>query len=166
MVDKGLTVAKVGDLLTRQGIVVPERTLWRYCAERCPSAPKGTVRLADPEPGRELQADFGRMGIMFDPVSARRRVVHALILVAVWSRHMFVWLTFTQTTADVIEGLEMGWAFFSGIFPVIIPDNLTPVVTKAEPTEPRINDTFLEYSQDRGFLVDAARVRHPKDKAR
>jgi hypothetical protein len=166
MVEKGLTVVKVGDLLTRQGIVVPERTLWRYCAERCPSAPKGTVRLADPEPGRELQADFGRMGIMFDPVSARRRVVHALILVAVWSRHMFVWLTFTQTTADVIEGLEMGWAFFSGIFPVIIPDNLTPVVTKAEPTEPRINDTFLEYSQDRGFLVDAARVRHPKDKAR
>jgi len=55
MVEKGLTVVKVGDLLTRQGIVVPERTLWRYCAERCPSAPKGTVRLADPEPGRDDQ---------------------------------------------------------------------------------------------------------------
>jgi hypothetical protein len=147
--------------------VVPERTLWRYRAERCSNGrPNDTVRLADPEPGRELQADFGRMGLLFDPVSARRRVVHALILVAVWSRHMFVWLTFTQTTADVIEGLELAWAFFGGIFPILTPDNLTPVITKAEPTEPRINDTFLEYSQDQGFLVDAARVRHPKDKAR
>ena len=167
LVDNGLTVVKVGDLLTRRGIVVPERTLWRYCAERCSTGrPKDTVPLADPEPGRELQADFGRMGLLFDPVSARRRVVHALILVAVWSRHMFVWLNFTQTTADVIEGLELAWAYFGGIFPVLIPDNLTPVITKAEPTEPRINDTFLEYSQERGFEIDAARVRHPKDKAR
>jgi len=121
---------------------------------------------ADPEPGREAQADFGRMGLMFDPASSRRRVVHALILVAVWSRHMFVWLSYTQTTADVIEGFEHAWKFFGGVFPIIIPDNLTPVITKADPTEPRINDTFLEYSQDRGFLVDAARARHPKDKAR
>jgi len=166
LIDKGLTVVKVGDLLARRGIVVPERTLHRYCAERCGGvAAKTTVRLADPEPGREAQTDFGRMGIMFDPASSRRRVVHALILVAVWSRHMFVWLTFTQTTADVIEGFEHAWEFFGGIFPVVIPDNLTPVVTKAEPTNPRINDTFLEYSQQRGFLIDAARVRHPKDKA-
>lgn len=31
-VGNGLTVAKVGDLLLRRGIVVPERTLQRYCA--------------------------------------------------------------------------------------------------------------------------------------
>jgi len=84
----------------------------------------------------------------------------------VWSRHMFVWLTFGQTTSDVIAGLDAAWAFFGGVFPILIPDNLTPVITKAEPTEPRINDTFLEYSQARKFLIDAARVRHPKDKPR
>lgn len=167
VVVKGLTVVKAGDLLARQGLVVPERTLHRYCAEHFPgNAERGTVRLADPEPGKELQADFGKMGLLFDPVQARRRVVHALVLVAVLSRHMFVWLTFTQTTQDVIEGLETAWEFFRGIFAVLIPDNLTPVITKAEPTGPRINDTFLEYSQDRGFLIDAARARHPRDKAR
>ena len=78
---------------------------------------------------------------------------------------MFVWLTFGQTTSDVIAGLDAAWSFFDGVFPILIPDNLSPVITKAEPTEPRINDTFLEYAQDRGFLIDAARVRHPKDKA-
>ncbi len=162
-----LTVAKIGDLLTRQGVVVPERTLQRFCAERCGAGrTKTTVRVADPEPGRELQADFGRMGILFDPATERRRVVHALIVVAVVSRHMFVWLTFGQRTDDVIGGLEAAWSFFGGVFPILIPDNLSPVVTKADPTEPRLNDTFLEYAQSRGFLVDAARVRRPKDKPR
>ena len=50
------------------------------------------------------------------------------------------------------------------MFPILIPDNLSPVVTKADAIEPRFNDTFLENAQDGGFLIDAARVRHPKDK--
>ncbi|MGH9307298.1 MAG: IS21/IS408/IS1162 family transposase [Acidimicrobiales bacterium] len=166
-VDKGLTVAKIGDLLVRQGVVVPERTLQRFCAQRCGAGRGGTtVRVADGDPGKELQTDFGRMGIMFDPHTERRRVVHALIVVAVWSRHMFVWLTFGQKTSDVIAGLDAAWSFFDGVFPVLIPDNLSPVVTKADAIEPRFNDTFLEYAQDRRFLIDAARVRHPKDKPR
>jgi transposase len=167
-VDKDLTVAKIGDLLTRRGLVVPERTLQRFCAERCGAghSTTTTVRVADGDPGRELQADFGRMGIMFDPHTEKRRVVHALIVVAVWSRHMFVWLSFGQTTSDVIAGLEAAWTFFGGVFPILIPDNLSPVVTKADAIEPRFNDTFFEYAQSRGFLIDAARVRHPKDKPR
>jgi transposase len=164
-VERDLTVAKIGDLLARRGASVPERTLQRFCAQRCGSGRQSsTVRVADGEPGTELQTDFGRMGLMFDPHTERRRVVHALIVVAVWSRHMFIWLSFGQKTDDVIAGLEAAWSFFGGVFPILIPDNLTPVVTKADAIEPRFNDTFYEYAQDRGFLIDAARVRHPKDK--
>jgi len=167
-VAKDLTVAKIGDLLARRGVTVPERTLQRFCANRCGAGQSNTttVRVADGDPGSELQADFGRMGIMFDPHTERRRVVHALIVVSVWSRHMFFWLTFGQKTSDVIAGLDAAWSFFGGVFPILIPDNLSPVVTKADPIEPRFNDTFVEYAQDRGFLIDAARVRSPKDKPR
>ena len=164
--DDDLTVAKVGDLLTRRGVRVPERTLQRFCAEKFTRPKNNTVRVADAEPGREVQTDFGRMGMLFDPHTNRRRVVHALIVLAVWSRYMFVWLTFAQRTEDVIEGLDAAWRTFNGVFPVLIPDNLSPVVTKADALEPRFNDTFLEYSQSRGFLIDAARVRRPKDKPR
>lgn len=165
--DQGLSAAKVGDLLTRRAVNVPDRTLQRFCAEKGGTTRvSDTVRVADGEPGKELQCDFGRMGMLFDPGTNRRRVVHALIVVAVWSRYMYVWLTYGQRTDDVIEGLDAAWAFFGGVFPVLIPDNLSPVVTKADPTEPRFNDTFLEYSQDRGFLIDPARVRRPKDKPR
>ena len=147
-IDDDLTVAKIGDLLVRRGVKVPDRTLQRFCSEKFTKPRNNTVRVADGEPGQELQTDFGRMGMLFDPYTNRRRVVHALIVVAVWSRHM------------------SAWTFFEGVFAILIPDNLSPVVTKADPTNPRFNDTFLEYSQDRGFLIDAARIRHPKDKPR
>ncbi len=48
----------------------------------------------------------------------------------------------------------------------MIPDNLTPVVVTADKLEPRLNQTFVEYAQSRGFVIDPARVRTPTDKPR
>jgi hypothetical protein len=39
-------------------------------------------------------------------VTGRQRKAHALIFTACYSRHMFVWLSFTQTLAAVIAGCE------------------------------------------------------------
>ena len=39
------------------------------------------------------------------------------------------------------------------------------IVIEAENCAPRLNDVFMEYAQARGFMVDAARVRTPTDKA-
>jgi hypothetical protein len=75
-------------------------------------------------------------------------------------------LSFTQTTETVIAGCEAAWRFFGGVFKVLIPDNLTPVVTKADGIEPRFNEAFVEYAQTRGFVIDPARVRTPTDKPR
>ena len=52
---------------------------------------------------------------------------------------MFVWLTFTQTLAEVIAGCEAAWAFFGGVFKVLIPDNLKPVVIDADPVNPTLH---------------------------
>jgi hypothetical protein len=102
LVDERLTVVKAGELLARRGVTVPERTLHRYALEVLGvgrSARGTTVRVADGEPGVEVQVDFGRMGFLHDPLTGRRRVVQALIFTAVYSRHCFVWLSFSQTTA-------------------------------------------------------------------
>lgn len=169
LVVKELTVVKVHDLLTRRGVVVAQRTLHRYALEVLGvgrSARGTTVRVADGEPGQECQVDFGKMGLVFDAESGRRRVCHALIFTAVYSRHTFVWLTFRQTTAAVIAGCEAAWAFFEGVFAVLIPDNMAAVVDKADPLNPRFNKAFVEYAQSRGFVIDPARVRTPTDKPR
>jgi len=164
-----LTVVKVGELLARRGIVVPERTLHRYALEVC-DVGRGrrgvTVRVNDGKPGDELQLDFGRLGLLPDPDSGRQRVCQGLIFTPVVSRYIFVWCSFRQSIEDVIAGCEAAWAFYDGVFGTIIPDNLKAIVDGADSTDPRLNQAFTEYAQDRGFLVDPARVRAPQDKPR
>src|SRR6516165_1325589 len=165
-VKQGLTVVKIGVLLERGGVVVPYRTLHRFCAERCGYGRTAatTVRVADGEPGAECQLDFGYLGLLFDPVSGRHRKVHALIFTACYSRHMFVWLSFTQTLAAFIAGCEAAWVFFGGVFKVLIPDNASAIVGGADAVNPRFTAGWLDYAQHCGFATDAARVRSPKDK--
>lgn len=164
---ESLSIVKIEELLARRGVRVPYRTLHRFAAERCGFRAKtSTVRVADGEPGVECQVDFAQMGYLLDPETGRRRKVHALIFTAVVSRHMFVWLTYSQTLAAVIAGCEAAWGFFGGAFKVLIPDNLKPVVTDADPVNPRLSAGWLDYAQHVGFGTDPARVRSPQDKPR
>lgn len=58
-----LTITKIEVLLTRQGCVVPYRTLHRFATERCGFGSRNlTVRVADGDPGIECQIDFGYLG--------------------------------------------------------------------------------------------------------
>ena len=64
------------------GRAVPYRTLAPVRAERCGYGRSAatTVRVADGEPGMECQLDFGYLGMITDPVTGRRRKVHALVV--------------------------------------------------------------------------------------
>jgi len=163
-----LSIVKIEELLARRGVRVPYRTLHRFAVERCAfrTGRGTTVRVADGDPGVECQLDFAQMGLLLDPQTGRRRKVHALIFTAVVSRHMFVWLSYSQTLATVVAGCEAAWGFFGGAFKVLIPDNLTPVVTKADAVNPRLSAGWLDYAQHVGFGTDPARVRSPQDKPR
>lgn len=163
---RDVPVRKMCELLARSATVVPERTLNRYVSEKFPKPVSSTVRVADGEPGVELQVDFGELGVMSDEEAGRRRRVWALVFTAAFSRHSFVWLSFSQNMATVIDGFEACWAFFNGVFKVVIPDNMATVVTRADPLAPTLNQAFVEYAQSRGFVIDPARVRSPQDKPR
>jgi transposase len=165
----GLTVVKVHELLERQGVVVPARTLHRYALEELGigrSVRSSTVRVNDGAPGDELQVDFGKLGRIPDPETGKPRDLWALVFTPVVSRFSFVWLTHRQTLDDVLAGFEAAWAFFGGVFATVIPDNMKTIVDGADSLEPRLNQAFVEYAQHRGFVVDPARVRSPQDKPR
>jgi transposase len=164
--DQEIPLSKVQELLGRHaGVVVPYRTLHRYATRELGfGSRRATVRLAEGKPGEELQLDFGAVGWITE--QGRRRRVWALVLVAAVSRHQFVWLTYRQSVEDVVAGCEAAWAFFGGVFRVLIPDNLKAIVTTADRDTPRLTTAFVEYAQARGFVVDPARVRHPQDKGR
>ncbi len=166
--EQGCRGPKIQKLLHRHtGVVVPLRTLQRFVAEELQRKGRGdTVRILDPPPGQILEIDFLELGFFVERGTGRRRKMHALLCCAANSRHQFVFPTLTQTQDDVIEALEAAWAFFGGVFPVVICDNPRAIITKADPIAPVINPSFLEYAQARDFVLDPTRVRKPKDKAR
>jgi transposase len=165
--EEPLSIVKIEELLARQGVRVPYRTLHRFAVERCGFRVRSTtMRVVDGEPGVECQIDFAQLGLLEDPETGRKRRVHALIFTAVVSRHMFVWLTYSQTLTAVIAGCEAAWGFFGGVFKVLIPDNMKTVVTNADAVNPHLSVGWLDYAQHVGFGTDPARVRSPQDKPR
>ena len=162
-----LRLTKVHALLKRRGVEVSYPTLRRFVIDELGwHKQKPTVRLDDPPPGQEAQIDFALMGMVDDPSTGRRRKLWALLVTLSFSRHMFVWPTFEQTTASVIEGLDAAWDFFGGVVRCVLPDNMKAIVITADHAAPKIQQVFAEYAQHSGFFVDPARVRKPRDKAR
>ena len=163
-----LRLRKVHTLLTRDhGVHASYYTLRRFAQDELGWRRKQpTVLVADGKPGEEAQVDFGLMGTLQDAETGRMRRLHALIVTLVLSRYQFVWPTFVQTTEAVCEGLDAGWRFFGAMARVLIPDNMSAMISIADPLAPTIVAAFLDYVQTRGLFVDPARVRAPKDKGR
>jgi transposase len=162
-----LRLTKIHTLLARDGLTASYATLRRFAmAELAWQQRQPTVRLADPPPAQEAQVDFGKMGLMLDGETGRQRVLWVLIVTLSFSRYSFVWPSFLQTTAAVCEALDHAWRFFGGIAHTIVPDNMKAIVRAPDPQAPLLVDAFLDYAQARGFFVDPARIRSPKDKPR
>ena len=163
----GRRLSKIRKLLQRQGVVVSYATLRRFAiAELGFGRATPTIPVADCNPGEEVQLDTGWMTHLAADATGRRRRFRAWIFTAVLSRHRFVYPVLRETTETAIEACEAAWAFFQGIFRVLIPDNTKAIVQQADALEPHLNQTFLEYAQARGFVIDPTRVRRARDKAR
>lgn len=160
-----LKLTRVHELLRQRNCMVSYASLHRYVGHQgwLPGN-RGTVRMADTPPGEVAEMDFGRLGLILDPETGRRRTVWALAVVLGYSRHSFVWPMVSQQLGDIIEGLEAAWAFFGGVPRYLVVDNFPAAVAGADAFDPHLTRGFTEYSQHRGFITDPARVRHPQDK--
>jgi hypothetical protein len=163
--DEHLELTRIHELLGGHHCNVGYTSLRRFVARRGWSKnSQNTVRMPDTAPGEVAEIDFGRLGMLWDPESKRKRLVWVLVIVLCYSRHCFIWPMFRQQLIDVIEGLEAAWAFFGGIPKYVVLDNFPAAVAGMDPLNPRLTRGFLEYVQYRGFFADPARVRHPQDK--
>jgi len=163
----GVRVSKIRRLLVRQGVCIAAATLYRFAtAELGVGRTAATVAVADGAPGEELAIDTGWMTMLMPDARGRRRRFRAWIFTPNVSRYRFVVPCFPETTATAIDACEAAWAFYGGVFKVLIPDNTKAIITTPDPLQPRVALAFLEYAQARGFVVDPARVRRPTDKAR
>ena len=165
LLEEDVRLTKVARLLGREGADVPYSTLYRFAKEELDfGKPTTTIAVLEGQPGQELQVDTGSVGWLWS--EGGKRKLKAWIFTAVRSRHRFVYPTLTETTADAIEACEAAWRFYGGVFGVLLPDNTKAIVKTAGNLNAQIQQTFQEYAQARDFVIDPARARHPKDKAR
>jgi hypothetical protein len=166
LLDDGVVLTKVRKLLLRGGTDIPYATLHRFAVEELGfgrTAP--TVPVVDGKPGHELQIDTGWVLHLEGPDGKRRRL-KAWIFTPAVSRYRFVWPCERETTQSAMEACEAAWEFYGGVFRVLLPDNTKAIVSKADALGARLTPAFLEYAQARGFEVDPARARSPRDKGR
>jgi transposase len=92
--DADVTVATIAQRLRDDhGVTASESSVRRWIATHFAdevardrvTVPRGAV-----EPGSEAQIDYGRLGMWFDPATARRVAVWAFVMVLSCSRHLFV----------------------------------------------------------------------------
>jgi hypothetical protein len=130
--ERGLQLTKVHQLLSGDGLNVSYSSLYRYAIEHLGSRHKLTVRRSESSPSEVAVADFGNLGRIFDPRRQRNRIVRALVVTLICSRHQYVHVTYFQKLPDLIDGLEDACDFFGGCPKRLVIDNMKSSSHKAE----------------------------------
>ena len=167
----GVTMATIHQRLRdERGLAVSVASFRRYVAANLPEeARRSQVRVLRPqaaEPGDEAQIDYGQLGRWIDPATGRRHVVWVFAMVLACSRLMFI--------RPVLKLDQQAWtgchvaafAFFGGVPARLVPDNLKTGVDKPDLYDPKINRSYAELAAHYGCLIDPARSKKPRDKAR
>jgi len=151
----------------KYGLKVSYSSFKRFYRERRPARqePAQTIRIELP-PGREIQVDYGYVGMFRDPRSGKNRKVHAFTGVLAHSRLPFVQFVYSQTQQSFVDSFVDMFEYYGGVPQFVTIDNLKSGVLKPDLYEPRLNPAFLEMAEYYNTFVNPARVRTPTDKGK
>jgi transposase len=161
---KGTTIKQI------HGEVAPEVSylnFWRAFREQVPrqASPKEvTIRLHH-KPGEKTQIDFCDGVPITDPLTGKTTSSELFCGVLPFSSYTFGEFVPNQKLATFIGVQERMFAYFGGITPYVVVDNLKSGVQRAHLYDPDVNPTYCDFSNHVGFAVLPARPRTPRDKA-
>lgn len=154
-------------LVARHTIDVSYTTFKRFIRDRNIQKKRirKTVRIELP-PGKEIQIDYGKVGMLFDTVTGKNKVVYAYCGILSHSRLPYIEFTFTQNQQSFIESTVRMFEFYGGTPDFVSIDNLKAGVIKPDIYDPTINRAFSEMAQHYEVFVDPCRVARPTDKGK
>ncbi|MGB8705510.1 MAG: IS21 family transposase [Gillisia sp.] len=124
---------------------------------------KTTCRL-EFEPAEQIQIDYGKMGLIYDPFTKKNRTVYAFIGTLSSSRFKFVEFVYSQNQQSFVQSHVKMFNFFGGTSKVIYLDNLKSGVIKPDLYNPIINKAYAELAEYYECFLNPCRVATPKDK--
>lgn len=124
-----------------------------------------TCRL-EVEPGSQVQIDYCNVGLLFDPLTQKRRTVYAFIGSLSFSRHKYVELTFRQNQQSFVNSHVKMFSAFGGVPKIITIDNLKAGVITPDLYDPKLNRAYHEMAEHYHCFIDPCRVASPQDKGK
>lgn len=136
----------------------------RLIHERRREKPKPACRIQH-TPGEKTFIDFTDGIPITCPRTGKRSKTHLFIAVLPFSSKTFGVFVEDQSLPNFIRCHEKMWAYFGGVTPYVVIDNLKAGVKKAHIYDPDKNPTYCDYGNQTGFAVLPARPYTPRDKA-
>ena len=161
---KGTTVKQIG----RE--VAPEISyvkFWRTFREKlgCQASPNQVTIRLDHKPAEKTQIDFSDGLWITDPGTGNKRQTQFFLGVLPFSSYTFGEFVLDQKLSTFIAVQERMFAFFGGVTPYIVVDNLKSGVHKPHLYDPDVNPTYCDFANHMGFAVLPARPYKARDKA-
>jgi hypothetical protein len=129
----------------------------------CPQ--KSTCRI-EVDPGQEVQIDYAKMGLLYDPLCQRRKTIYAFIATLSHSRHKYVEFVYCQDQVSFVASHVKLFDYLGGVPVRIILDNLKTGVIKAHLYNPQFNRAYRELAEHYSCFLDPCRVADPKGKGK
>jgi transposase len=150
-------------LLIKDRYPCSEATVRRFVQRYLPSGKK-PVMVRETVPGRDMEVDFGYLGITHDRQSGRNRRTHVFSGRLRHSRLAYREITFDQKARTFFLCHMHAYEYFGGVASKTIPDNLKAAVIKASYQDPLINRVYHSLAEHYGFLISPCPPGDPRKK--
>ena len=106
------------------------------------------------------------MILLYDPLTRKRKTVHAFIATLSHSRHKYVEFVYKQDQVSFVSSNVKMLEYFGGVPMRILLDNLKSGVIKPDLYDPHFNRSYLEMAEYYDCFLDPCRVADPKGKGK
>lgn len=130
-----------------------------------PDTKRVTCRIETP-PAQQIQLDYGKMGLHWDPLEKRRRTLYAFIGTLSFSRHKFVQFVYSQDQQSFVQSHVDMFTWFGGVTRILTLDNLKGGVLKGDIYDPVINRSYADLAEFYKTFIDPCRIASPQDKGK
>lgn len=151
----------------RDGVSASYESFKRFARERSlGKKERRPITRIEMPPGIETQMDYGKVGLLYDHVRGKNRVVHAFCGTLSHSRLPFVQFVFTQNQQSFVGSIVDMFEYHGGSTTTLSMDNLKSGVIKPDLWDPTINKSCAEMADHYGVFIDPCRVATPTDKGK
>ena len=141
------------------------KAVQRFVRRRAPAPQVRPVRRVETRPGTQAQVDWGTRKIFVHELGGVTPL-SAFLMTLSHSRMNPVRFYLDETQLSWLDGHNHALRFLGGVPLTVRIDNLKTGVKKGAGAWAELNDTYLAYGDEVGFLIDPTRPRSGRDKGK